>query len=254
VKFLVAIIVALTCSCSRQAEAAGEPDTLPESEYHSAQSKIFRAKEQELVELGRFVAGNSIEMYIGSYAQHSSGKGQGWFGAYTFSPEGFEQAKQSWVFDGYMLPGSDLLWVSGRGIKFDKSVIGRTVSHLTPHNCYADDGNSPCEKGSVLHSAGVEDAVVLDVFGHQYEFESWGSDGSHERGEEYWRGPLRLSKKSPTHVAQWGIELLPPGYRNLCNCIATQTVAPVQSKPCVQGGALLPGESCSVEVQIGGRE
>lgn len=240
---------------TKDGQALGKPKAAPQKSaadvYIDREMVKINAATDKLVKAGRIVAGADALSHVARYDQHSTGKGYGWFGAYTFSPAAFEQAKSIWIIDGYMLPGSDLLWISGRGVMFDKSVIGRKVAWMTATGCYADDGNSPCEDG--LKNPGFDinltDATIIDVFGHGYTYESWGSDGSHSRGDEYWRGPLRLNKKAPLYVSQWGIQLLPPDYVDMCNCTVLSSPAPKEDvKPCVQGGTLMPGESCSMSI------
>jgi hypothetical protein len=267
----------LACGQAKKLTVKSSTPKSSSDRYHEKQGVIFKAKSEELEKLGRIPTGFDAYRYMSQYGwysgnesaignqpplwllQHGDGVG-GAFGAYSFYQPAFEQAKNMWVFDGFMLPGSDLLWIKNSNIKFDKSVIGRIVPGLVPTGCYADNGNDPCEpefknphySGTLFpKSPGeLENAKVIDVFGHEYESQSWGSDGSYDHGPEYWDGPLRLDKKATAFLEMHRIELLPFGYVDMCACIITTTSAQSETpaKACVQGGTLMPGETCSVSL------
>jgi hypothetical protein len=253
------------CQTTHKAIQAITPKKKTASEiYHERQQKLFDDHTKELVKLGRVSEDFDAYTLLGQYGWHTradiasvgseaplwvlqSSGDEGAFGAYTFYPPAFEQAKRTWVVDAFMLPDSDLLWIRNRNIKFDKSVIGRTIDFLSEDSCWKDDGNTPCEEGWSWKDQQLRDAKVIDVFGHTYEYQSWGSDGSHERGPEYWAGPLRLDKKAPAFMQQYRIIIKPSDWVDMCAC--TLPSAPFD-KPCVQGGTFMPGESCSVGIYI----
>lgn len=266
----------LTCACQTTLKTAKAEKKTANDIYHDRQAKLFESHVKELVKLGRVPEdfGGDAYTVLGQYGWHTradissvggqaplwllqSSGNEGAFGAYTFYEPAFDQAKRTWVINGFMLPNSDLLWPMNGNAKFDKSVVGYSVEYLTQSGCYKDDGNTPCEDGMKNEWHELRDAHVVDVFGHSYEFESWGSDGSHHRGPEYWSGPLRLDKKAPAFMRQWRILIKPKDWVDMCACTTTtQSTIPAVTesvKPCVQGGTLMPGESCSSTIVIPGQ-
>jgi hypothetical protein len=241
-----------------------------EDVYIDRQLKIIESHKAELVKMGRMSADyGSAEILLGRYGWHTSselssvgataplwllkrGGDGGSFGAYSFYQPAFEQAKRTWVIDAFMLPGSDLLWVRNRNIKFDKSVIGLTVEFISEDSCWKDDGATPCEEGWNWKQREIHDAKIIDVFGHTHEWESWGTGGEHTKGPEYWEGPLRLDKKAPAFMQQYGIIIKPPDWVDMCACMtrSTGTTSTDSTKPCVQGGTLAPGETCSLGISV----
>lgn len=185
--------------------------------------KIIQEHADALAKLGRIPTNyGSPERFLAQYGWHYTSKGA--FGAYSFYQPAFEQAKRMWIFDGYMLPGSDLLWVMNSNIRFDKSAIGRTVAFLYESGCYRDDGNTPCEPDAGGKGQELRNATVLDVFGHTFEWRSL-TDGSH--GAEFWEGPLKLDKKAPAFMRQYGITLMPVDWIDMCACaIPTSSASP----------------------------
>lgn len=266
---LFAFVFVSACQNSTKSSGASHSDG-----YHSAQEKIFKEKSAELAKAGRIPTGFDAYRYMSQYGWHSANESTvgttpifgtgGSFGAYAFYQPAFEQARKMWIIDGFMLPGSDLLWVTSDGTRFDKSVIGGKILRMTQEGCWKDDGNTPCEPdfknpdfSSMLdpHSSKeIRDATILDVFGHMFEWEGWSSDGSHSHGPEYWRGPLRLNKKAPSFQVQYRIEILPDGYVDMCACTTYTTIRSEAvretPKPCVQGGSLAPGETCGVSIAL----
>lgn len=95
----VVCLIWLLPSCGGQPK--GSSVEVTSETYRAAQDKIFAKKTAELVAAGRVPAGVELYQYLGVYGEHSTGR-NGWFGAYTFSPEAFEQAKKMWIVDGYM--------------------------------------------------------------------------------------------------------------------------------------------------------
>lgn len=166
---------------------------------------------------------------LGHYDWHS-GKSGGYFGAYSFSQEAFEQAMRSWkVGRAQIAEGSDILVNVGRG-GFDKSAVGYSVGYMTYCSLH----------GGVLHHCeepGFPGARVIEFI-----------DSTH----------LRLDKKAKWDAEFYGLQVTPPDYMDMCNC--TNNFSPFQSttpaqdpktvKPCVQGGSLAPGASCSVSISI----
>lgn len=265
-----ALLVACQSKTASRQEAPAKKSA--EDLYHEAQEKIFKQKSEELASAGRIPAGFDAYMYMSQYGWHSERQFSvgtspifsdgGSFGAYTFYQPAYEQAKKIWIFSGFMLPGSDLLWIKDRGIKFDKSAIGRTIAHLFPEGCYADNGNDPCETAfrnpdfSGATPGEMTDAKVIDVFGHTF---SWRSLTDNAHGEEYREGPLRLNKKASVFVSAYDVELKPDGYVDMCACtIPTNIISSSEAaapKECVQGATLMPGESCSISFGvIGGKK
>lgn len=257
-----------TCACQTIHKSLPAKKSASEI-YYQRQDKLFEAHEKELIKLGRVPEGFSgPEMILGQYGWHTradissvgnqpplwllqNSGDEGAFGAYTFFQPAFDQAKRSWIIDGFMLPGSDLLWPTNRNAKFDKSVIGYSVDYLSESGCYKDDGNTPCEDDFKNKWHKLRDAHVVEVFGHSYEWESWGT-GGHDQGPEYWDGPLKLDKKAPAFMRRWGINIKPPDWVDMCQCTMQSTVTTTteQDKSCVQGGTLMPGQSCSVSIPI----
>ncbi len=253
-KIFVLLFVCVMTGC-------GQTPKKSQSElYYATQEKLFKQHSEELAKLGRIPAGFDAYMYMSQYGWHSAHQSSignqpilesgGSFGAYTFYQPALEQAKQMWVVDVFILPGSDLLWIKNSNIKFDKSVIGRKIDFLYESVCYKDDGNTPCEEDFKSQSRELRDATIIDVFGHGFEYESWGSDGSHSRGPEHWDGPLKLNKKAPAFMQQYRVEIKPPNWVDICSCTISSEPMPASTKPCTQGGSLAPGESCSVSFSL----
>lgn len=204
--------------------------------YYQAQEKIFEAKAKILRSHGRLpIDFFDAAMILGQYGGHSSGLGSS-FGAYSFYQPAFDQADRSWWIQGMMRAGSDLLVAVNRNAAFTGGTCNGWGSGSTREDgCFSWSYKPP--QSPVGYSVGFiykgpENAKVIEVVD---------------------KITLRLDKTSPSDVMQYDLSILPPDYVDLCACKMPVTTPDEMknTRPCIQGGSLAPGASCSVTIGLG---
>jgi hypothetical protein len=207
--------------------------------YINRQLKIIEAHKALLVKAGRITDPShfSAEVYLASYGWHGDANGS--FGAYTFYAPAFEQAKRIFVIHGEVDEGSNILVDANyghyvedeRGVTelssdnvgkgaFDPSIVGDTVPGLTYCESYGNH-NKYCDEPGLI---GAKVIKFID------------------------RGHVMLDKTADHDAVMYGLTITPPDYVDMCGCTVPMSAPDPNAKPCVQGGTLNPGESCTMAV------
>jgi hypothetical protein len=227
------------------------------SQYIARQSKLIQEHKQLLVKAGRVTDPDHFpaELYLANYAWHTHGDGM--FGTYTFYQPAFEQAKKLYVIHGEMLAGTDILvdtsWGECIEEKYGGCIIGSSDGYASPRKPGAFD--------AAVVGYFVGTLTYCMKYGAHYEHcgDLDGDAGFTEPAkvvEFIDGGHVRLDHKAKYDAEMYGLVIAPPDYVDMCECSATvqnihaDTPPAEPAKPCVQGGTLQPGESCSVGVVI----
>lgn len=243
----------------------------PEASYIDKQFALIEAHKKFLVTAGRITDPDNFvaEMYLASYGWRlacdiasdqgswcTEGASSG--GYYTsFSAAAFEQAKNLYVIHGVMFAGTDILIDASYGECIEEPtggcVLNSSSGYASPRKPGAFD------KDVVGHSVGA--LTYCLKYGVHYEHCDWGKADAFIDSSKVVKfidgGHVRLDHKAKYDAEMYGLILKPPDYVDMCGCtiptIVTQTVTERgDSKPkaCVQGGWLLPGESCTTSLSV----
>lgn len=214
--FCLAVLLTLLCCTIAFSQVKRKTSEAPETPY----LRVIDAKCKELAKIGRVGKGFDCAELIGQYEWH--GDQNRYFGTYSFYKPAFEQAKRGWWgLHGKVIEGSDELWVEDNSIsswcgatssncgrdypiKFDQTVIGRTISTMFM------DWADPSGK----FQGGEFQAKVIAII-----------DGG---------ANLKLDKRAPHHAEQWNMSIAPDDYQDMCQC--TNNFGPyfVNGQPVVQ--------------------
>lgn len=219
---------------------------LHEKAFHEQQDHIIREHWEQLVKSGRITDDHVMPAaLIGTYGWYDGicdevygdnsnrvdGKTACSFGAYSFLEAAFEQAKHLYIIRGQMAEGSALLVDVGAGA-FDKDIVGYTVPGLTYCSLHG---------GKLWHCGGNLFDLGPDT--------SFGPSKVLKFIDKF---TVQLDHKAKYDAEMYGLTITPPDYVDMCNCSMPIVQEPKEkeSKPCVQGGTLAPGESCSISIPI----
>jgi hypothetical protein len=259
VKFAI-IVLLLTplAGCQQVKQLAHKP--LSSDQYIDRQLKIIETHKKHLVDVGRVTDSEhfNAELYLATYGWHSPcGEtqfcGGGSFGAYTFSQEAFEQAKRLYVIHGEMLAGSDILtdatWGECIPEKGGGCIIGSSDGYTSPRAKGAFD--------AAVVGYSVGGLTYCMKYGAHYEhcdgalFDSKSLTEPSKVVKFIDGGHVQLDHKAKYDAEMYGLVITPPDYVDMCRCTTPMETAPTPpAKPCVQGGSLGPGESCSVSLSL----
>lgn len=268
--FLLTIAMCAGCQTTTHVRKAVSPI----DSYIDKQSAIIDAHKAILVKAGRITDPDHFDadLYLTSYGWHSSCNTRnslpgtdgenarslaistgcdGSFGAYTFNADAFKQAQRLYVVHGEMLAGTDILidasWEECIPEKGGVCIIASTDGYTSPRGKgafdvsvvgYLVDGLTYCMKYGVHYehcdgNLSTEPSKVIKFI-----------DGGH----------IQLDHKAKYDAEMYGLVIVPPDYVDMCDCtMPVMTETPEEEKkekPCVQGGSLAPGESCSMSIQV----
>ena len=182
----------------------------------------------------------------------------GSFGAYSFNPAAFEQAKRCWWIHGVMEAGSDILVPVNRNAEFrtpcdygsfttDAITIGGTMTIVTDSEVTtgAETATSDLRLPEAMAPPVVAEVVTApscpnlmgSPVGYRVAYISaYDSRGKHapirdatviempKHADGSFTGELRLNKRAPGFAMTYDIAILPPDYVDMCNCTMGGTV------------------------------
>jgi hypothetical protein len=178
------------CSGSSNGEhTEGKWNSCTEDDFISAEEAKIEAHAKMLVALGHmsndYVNRVETATILGRYAWH--GNGSGYFGAYSFYEPAFEQAKKGWFLHGEVLEGSNELWTGDDGIKFDSAAIGLTIQGMNMSWFANGKYTSAWFTAKIVGIKDDDKTAILD-------------------------------KRAPHHAEQWGMQIVPKDWRDMCEC------------------------------------
>lgn len=195
-RFLVVLALCLV-GCSHAA---------PGDKFIDAQMKIINEHAAMLGKLGHMSKSYGLAfMVLGTYGWH--GDDNGYFGAYSFSEAAYQQAKKAWFGHFKVLEGSNELWseddeeddscLHGDGcpIRFDNSAIGMAVSDMAM--AWFEDGK--------LKYGGFSAKIIAIKDNGKIAI---------------------LDKRAPHQAEQWGMQITPADWVDMCQCYAPAAAFP----------------------------
>lgn len=215
-KIILCAICALTVvACSQSDAASSEGHDLIRDAFYKQQESLMEEHRAMLVKSGHMEKDfGDVSTVMGIYDWHSGS--HEYFGAYSFSQSAFDQARHAWFGHFKILEGSRELQTTdfcedshggiddahGTGcIRFDQSAIGLTIPPMSMFWVDRDD-----------HTA-----------------DAWFSGAKVVAVKDYGR-TLVLDKRAPHQAEQWGMEILPDNWVDMCACyVGSQTVHTAQS-------------------------
>lgn len=177
---------------------AAKPKLSDSERFINAEEAKINAHAKLLVAAGHmtteFTKQASTYTLLGQYNWHGGATG-GYFGAYSYYEPAFQQARRGWFMHGEVLEGNNEFWPEddwdsdkqASEIKFDASIIGYQLPRMSM--AWAKDGK-------VIYGDFTAKIVGVKENGHT----------------------LILDKYAPHQAEQWGMEIVPPGWQDLCNC------------------------------------